>query len=146
MDYESMTARQLQEECRRRGLPTARAKADMVQRLTDADATAADGSEDDFADGSVPEAPTTAPVNDTAEPEPVTPPPTAKPPAATPPGVVQLTFPAGPEGPDGTEHLANRQAVLQAARDAGWEPRGDAYRTGTVDGRHVYEVRVRQVP
>jgi hypothetical protein len=144
MDYESMTARQLQEECRRRGLPTARAKADMVQRLTDADAQSA-AFEDDFADGSVPEASTAPAVNDTADPEPVTPVRAVKAPAASPPGVVHLTFPASPEGPDDAAHLANRQAVLKAARDAGWEPRGDAYRTATVGGRHVYEVRVRQV-
>lgn len=144
MDYESMTARQLQEECRRRGLPTARAKADMVQRLTEADAASSD-FEDDFADSPALETGAAPAVNDTADHAPAASPPTQKAPAATPPGVVQLTFPAGPEGPDDTEHLANRQAVLKAARDAGWEPRGDAYRTGTVNGRHVYEVRVRQV-
>ncbi|MEU1309502.1 hypothetical protein ABZ419_11490 [Streptomyces cinnamoneus] len=57
-----------------------------------------------------------------------------------------MRFPAGPEGPDEEEHLAYRQAVIQAALAAGHTPRGDAYRVGTIDGHEVYEVRLRQVP
>lgn len=132
MDYEQMSTRELQEECRRRGLPSARAKADLVERLTDHDSALAD------------------------EPAALQAPAPGEPPASTPPGdrshlptapaVQQMRFPAGPEGPDEEEHLAYRQAVIQAALAAGHTPRGDAYRVGTIDGHEVYEVRLRQVP
>lgn len=139
MDYESMSARQLQEECRRRGLPTARAKADMVQRLTEADAA------QPYDDGGVLPPGVVTVVNETGAPEPVIPAPDPEPPALAPPTTVRCTFPAGPEGPGEEEHLTYRQTTIQTAIEQGLTPRGDAYRTGTVDGYEVYEVRVRQV-
>lgn len=132
-----MATRDLQEECRRRGLPSGRVKAELVQRLTDADADA--GSADDDFDDST--AGSTHVVDETAHPEPVQP--ASAPPAEpSPPGVFRLDFAAEAGGPDEETHLAYRQATLQAAVEAGLVPRGDAYRTGTVDGRELYEVAV----
>lgn len=125
-----MSTRELQEECRRRGLPSGRVKAELAQRLTDADAEVV-SADDDFADELLP-----AGETDAADPEPV------QPVSALPatPGVFRLDFEAEAGGPDEETHLACRQATLQAASEAGYVPRGDAYRTGTVDGREVYEV------
>jgi hypothetical protein len=143
VDYESMTMRELQEECRRRGLPSGRAKAELVQRLTDADTAEAGSADDDFNDGGMLAADLTAAVNETVEPEPVLPQP--KPRAtAVPMGLFRMDFDAEPDGPDEETHLAYRQATTQAARDAGAVPRGDAYLAATTGGRWVYEVRVRQ--
>lgn len=139
MDYESMSARQLQEECRRRGLPTARAKADMVQRLTEA------GAAQPYDDGGVLPTGVVTVVNETGTSEPVIPAPDPESPAPAPPMTVRCTFPAGPEGPGEEEHFAYRQTTIQTAIEQGLTPRGDAYRTGTIDGYEVYEVRVRKV-
>lgn len=132
MDYESMSIRQLQAECKERGLPSGRAKSELIDRLTADDATNAEAL-------ATPETPAeTAPAHR----------------ADPPPDVVsgsagrrtfRQTFPAGPEGPGEEEHLAYRQSTLQAAVDAGLTPRGDAHRVGTVDGHEVYEVPVRAV-
>jgi hypothetical protein len=138
VDYEQMSTRELQEECRRRSLPSGRVKAELVQRLTDADAGETVSADDDFADDAPP-ADSTDAADETADPEPVQP--ASAPPAApVPPGVFRLDFEAEAGGPDEESHLAYRQATLQAAVEAGLVPRGDAYRTGTVDGRELYEV------
>ncbi|MEU8902190.1 SAP domain-containing protein [Streptomyces mirabilis] len=136
MDYEQMSTRELQEECRRRGLPSGRVKAELVQRLTDADAANAGSADDDFADSTTD---STDVADKTADPEPAQPA-SAPPVEPSPPGVFRLDFEAEAGGPDEESHLAYRQATLQAAVEAGYVPRGDAYRTGTVDGREVYEV------
>lgn len=157
MDYESMTTPQLQAECKHRGLPSARAKADLVQRLTEHDAAAADESSELVAEDGAEFDPEPsaeaeageAPQADVDDFEPVaegdsTPVRAPEPaPAPAAPTLFRQTFPAGPEGPDEEEHLAYRQTTRQAAVEAGLVPRGDAYRTGTVDGHEVYEVRVR---
>ena len=130
-----MSTRDLQEECRRRGLPSGRVKAELVARLTDADAAEAGSADDDFADDTLP-ADSTDAVDEAPTPEPVQP--VSALPAA--PGVFRLDFQAEAGGPDEESHLAYRQATIQAAIEAGHVPRGDAYRTGTVDGREVYEV------
>jgi hypothetical protein len=135
VNYEQMSTRDLQEECRRRGLPSGRVKAELVQRLTDADAAETVSADDDFDDNAHP-ADSPDAVDETADPEPVQP--ASAPPAA--PGVFRLDFQAEAGGPDEESHLAYRQATIQAAIEAGHVPRGDAYRTGTVDGREVYEV------
>lgn len=141
MNYEQMPTRELQEECRRRGLPSGRIKAELVARLTEADEAGDGSAEDDFVDDipqqSTPEAPgeTVATVEE---------------PAATPPSgavvssVFHLDFPAEPGGPHEEDHARYRQATIQAAADAGLVPRGDARLAATVDGRWVYEVLVRQ--
>ena len=130
-----MSTRDLQEECRRRGLPSGRVKAELVQRLTDADAGAPGSADDDFADDTLP-ADSTAAVDEAPAPESVQS--VSALPAA--PGVFRLDFEAEAGGPDEEAHLAYRQATIQAAIEAGHVPRGDGYRTGTVDGREVYEV------
>lgn len=128
-----MSVQELRAESQRRGLGTARARADLIARLTDND-NAHDGAfEDDFAE------PETASSADPVQPV------SALPPTPLPPGVFRLDFEAEPGGPDEETHLAYRQATLQAAVDAGHMPRGDARLAETVDGRWVYEVLVRQV-
>lgn len=42
MDYDQLGTPELQQECKRRGLPSGRVKADLVQRLTDHDASGAE--------------------------------------------------------------------------------------------------------
>lgn len=131
MDYEQMSTRELQEECRRRGLPSGRAKTELVERLTEHDTEAADAP-------AMPQAPApNAPLPSVS--------PGDRAHSVPAPVVQRLQFPAGPEGPDEEEHLAYRQAVIQAALKAGRIPRGDAYRVGTAGGYEVYEVRLRQV-
>lgn len=132
-----MSTRDLQEECRRRGLPSGRVKAELVARLVEADGAEVVSADDDFDDNAHP-ADSTDAVDETADPEPVSPQPAA-------PGVFRLDFQAEAGGPDEEAHLAYRQATIQAAIEAGHLPRGDAYRTGTVDGREVYEVAVEAV-
>lgn len=138
MAYEQWGVRELQEECRRRGLPTARAKADMAQRLTGDDAATFEGSS---------EPPAQDPFPDAAPDEPAREGPsegTQAPMSALPPAVFQCRFPAQPGGPDEETHLAHRLHTRQAAAAAGLTPRGDAHRLGTVDGHDLYEVHVRR--
>lgn len=131
MDYATLSTRELQEECKRRGLPSGRAKAELTERLLAHDAAARQPDASTPAPGGTP---TPTPPGDRSD----TPTPTV-------PGAHRERFPAGLSGPDEAEHLAYRQATIQAARAAGHVPRGDAYRIGTVDGHEVYEVRLRQV-
>lgn len=123
MGYEDMDARQLQQACRDRGLPTARDKASMVARLTAADEQAPIEGE-------------MAPK----EPDPVPDPPVA---AVRVPvgGVWQERYPGGPLSD--REHQANCAAVQAAAQAAGYTTQGSGRRACTVDGEHVYEVYVR---
>jgi hypothetical protein len=140
MDYEALSAKELQNECARRGLASARAaKPVMVQRLLDDDANTPDTA------GGV----TAAPAGPAGVPAlladgeyVLAPSVVASEPAA--PGAFRLDFPAEPGGPDEETHLAYRTATLQAAADAGWQTRGDGHLAATVDGRWVYEVAVRR--
>lgn len=118
-----MGVRELQAEAKRRDLGTSRSKAELIQRLTAADEIGGSliPAEDAPAADHFPQADAALPSA----------------------GPFRQAFPAGPEGPGEDEHLAYRQATIQAAIDAGCTVRGDAYRTGTVDGFEVYEVRVR---
>lgn len=146
MDYQSMSARELQDELARRELPSGRAaKAALVQRLVEDDAAK---------DGATP--PPASEVKAAPEPEGETLAvladgehvlqPAGVPHIAVPtPATVRCTFPAGPEGPGEEEHLAYRQTTIQTAIEQGLSPIGDAYRTGTVDGLEVYEVAVQAV-
>jgi hypothetical protein len=153
VDYESMTTPQLQAECKRRGLPSGRVKAELVDRLIAADAAADPADESAAPEMTVEPEPERVvnevfPQPERATPEPVTPntPPLDVPQrAAVPPNVFRRTFPAGPEGPNDDQHASYRAQTLQAAEDAGLTTRGDARRVGTVEGREVYEVSVRQV-
>lgn len=154
MDYSEMTTPQLQAECKRRGLPSGRVKAELVERLTAADTEEA-GPDGDFGDieMTVEAEPETivhevvpqTPVPEAA-PEPSRPVSMPRRAPGLPPTVFQHTFPATTEGPTDAEHAEFRAATIQAAVDAGRSPRGDARRVGTVNGREVYEVSVRAVP
>ena len=142
MDYKAMTGGELQEECARRGLPSSRAaKAVMMQRLLDDDATGASKAGAPYDEGGILHTAMTEAVNETDTPEQVVTP------AAEQPfqGVFRQDFPAEPGGPDEETHLANRQATMQAARDAGHATRGDARLAETGGGVWVYEVSVRRV-
>lgn len=134
-----MSTRELQEECRRRSLPSGRVKAELVQRLTDADTADAGSADDDFEADTLPTEPADAAVPEPAKPV------SAPPAAIAPVGVFRQDFEAEPGGPDEETHLAYRQATIQAAVEAGHTPRGDARLAATVDGRWVYEVSIRRV-
>lgn len=125
-----MSVSELRVESVRRGLGTARSRADLIQRLTDDDAD----SQGDAVVIEVPATPETAPVL-FAE---------AETQSAVPPHAFRQTFTAEPGGPDEETHLAYRQATIQAAIEAGLTPRGDARLADTRDGMWVYEVSVRQ--
>lgn len=130
-----MSVQELRAESMRRGLGTARARADLIQRLTDDDAA---GGSQQAADAPIREPDGTVPGEEpTAGTVPL--------PLATAPGVFRQFFPVEDGGPDEETHLANRQTTLWAAKEAGWQTRGDARLTGTVGDRWVYEVSVRQV-
>lgn len=126
-----MSVQELRAETQRRGLGTARARADLIQRLTDHD-NAQGSAEADSAE--------TPPESATDE---------AAPPAevAAPASLrsFRYAFQAEAGGPDEETHLANRQTTVQAAIDAGLTPRGDARLAATTDGQWVYEVAVRKV-
>lgn len=132
MDYEQLNTKQLQDECRSRGLPTGRVKAELVKRLVEDDVTGE------------PPVPATEDVPVTAAVPEVTSVPKEL--SAAPP-VYRRTFPAGREGPGEQEHLDYRLRTYEAALAAGLDPRGGplgAHRVGTVDGREVYEIRIRR--
>lgn len=140
MDYEAMTGGELQEECARRGLPSSRAaKAVMVQRLIDDDATRTSEASTPYDEGGILQPAMTEAVNDSGAPEAV-----AAPSAEQPVQAFRKMFDAEPGGPDEETHLACRQATVQAARAVGHTTRGDARLTETRDGVWVYEVSVRQ--
>lgn len=140
MAYESMSVQELRAESQRRGLGTARSRAELVERLTTNDADTQQPDHADF-DDVAPQPPT--PAEETPA-DPATPSPE---PAASPAGphVFRKTFEAEPEGPDEETHLAYRQATIQAAIDAGQTPRGDARLAETSDSVWVYEVLLRRV-
>lgn len=149
MGYESMSVQELRAESQRRGLGTARSRAELIDRLATHDA---DTREPSLADGehilsqaavkaldAQPPIPAEEVPDDTAAPAPK--------PASSPAGphAFHLSFPSEPGGPDEETHLAYRQATIQAAIEAGHHPRGDARLAETADSRWVYEVLVRQV-
>lgn len=158
MDYESMSTPELQQECKHRGLPSGRAKADLVARLTEYDQAEA-SPVDDFADTPVVEAVPdvdllqdvvvrevltvdTPPVSAPAKgPDPL-PDPAPEGPAPT---TFRSSFLARPDGPSEAEHLDYRRRTRDAALAEGLSPRGDARRVGTVDGYEVYEISIRRV-
>lgn len=127
-----MGVQELRAETQRRGLGTARSRADLIQRLTDHDAATPANDDFDELDTVAPEA---DPVQHASAPS--APGPT--------PGVFRKTFQAEAGGPDEETHLAYREATRQAAVEAGHTPRGDARLVAAVDGRWVYELFVRQV-
>jgi hypothetical protein len=121
-----MSARELQQACRDRGLPTARDKDTMVARLEEADtAQGSSGSEQSPDTGTV----ITVPAS-----------------SQTMPGLTvwQEQFPAREGGLTDTEHQANCAAVVAAAEARGYQTLGGGHRTGTVDDHHVYEVYLRR--
>lgn len=128
-----MSARELQQACRDRGLPTARDKDTMIGRLAEADGTAgappAEGGH-----GAVQEPAELAAAARGAAPEgPV-------------PAVWQERYPARATGISNAEHQTNCAAVVAAARARGYTPQGSGRRAGTQDGMHVYEVYLRRGP
>jgi hypothetical protein len=140
VDYEAMTAGELQKECARRDLPSSRAaKAVMVQRLLDDDAARGGQSSEPYSEGGILVPALTETVNDSITPE------TVASPSAAPVHAFRKTFDAEQGGPDEEAHSACRQATIQAALDAGLRVRGDARLAEHGDGRWVYEVSVRRV-
>lgn len=138
-----MGVRELQAEAKRRGLGTSRARADLIQRLTEHDAQDDATLEEDFTGRPGPEEEPVSGGEVTASP----PPPTESvaEPAPAPIRAFRKTFQAEPGGPDEETHLAYRDATRQAAIEAGLIPRGDARLAETGDGVWVYEILVRQV-
>lgn len=152
MDYEQMTTPQLQAECKRRGLPSGRVKAELVVRLVEADAADEGSADDDFADNAVvvlsdgehvqrPDVTVNAqpdllpPVPEPFEPH------EPEPPA---PSTFRATWRLGPGGLDDATHTDLRQKTRDAAVADGHMPRGDAYRVGTTADGEVYEINVRR--
>lgn len=132
--YEAWQIRQLQDECRRRGLPSGRSKADLVERLA-ADDADVDGTV--MAESDVPPRPA---------PEPMDPTPAA--PATPGAAVFRMTHPAVRDGVDEATHLAYRLRTWEAAQEAGHQPRGGQFgarRVGTSPDGEVYEISVRTV-
>jgi hypothetical protein len=158
VDYESMSTPELQQECKRRGLQSGRAKVDLVARLTEHD-EAETNPDDDFIDTPVVEAspdpdllrdvlvhevltvdapePPVASVGPDPLPDPA--------PTAAAPTVFRSSFAARPDGPSDAEHLDYRRRTRAAAVAEGLSPRGDAYRVGTAAGHEVYEINFRRV-
>lgn len=147
MDYEQLSTRELQDECRRRGLPSGRVKAELIARLTEADTADAGSAGDDFDDTPVEGASSEPVVEVTAQPDLLPPEPapfkTTDPEPATP-FVFRQTFKVGPGGLDDGTHAEFRQKTIDAAVEAGHKPRGGAYRVGTTTNGDVYEVIVRR--
>lgn len=142
MDYEQLSTPELQQECKNRGLPSGRSKAELVQRLTDDDAAGGETAPSDPETETAPEPGDEQPDAAGQQPGPEAQAVTPDPDSAPAPTVIRCTFPAGREGPGEEEHLAYRQTTIQTAVDQGLTPRGDAYRVGTVDRHEVYEVAV----
>lgn len=154
MDYEQMTTPQLQAECKRRGLPSGRVKADLIARLTEADGAGEGSADEDFddsatvvlADGEEVPRPDVAVA---AQPDLLPPAPEpfdTREPEPAPPSAFRATWQLGPGGLDEATHAALRQRTIDAAAAAGHSPRGDAYRVGTTADGEVYEVNVRRRP
>lgn len=145
-----MGVQELRAESQRRGLGTARSKADLIQRLTDHDAKQDSTVEDDFADDTTPSGGQVASgesaENDLAQ-TPISTPEAAPSAGSTPPPIraFRKTFQAEAGGPDEETHLAYRDATRQAAVEAGLIPRGDARLAEASDDVWVYEILVRQV-
>lgn len=158
MDYDAMSTPELQQECKRRGLPSGRVKAELVARLNEHDAAEA-GMEDDFADMPAVEATPDVDlladvvVHDIVAVEVPPAPESSGGPAPLPdpaptgpaPTSYRCKFLARPDGPSEAEHLDYRRRTREAAESEGFSPRGDARRTGTVDGYEMYEISIRQV-
>lgn len=153
MDYEQMSTPQLQAECKRRGLPSGRVKAELAARLAEADASDAGSAEYDFDDSG-----TLVLLDDgervvrpgtpvTAQPDLLPPTPeqfTPQEPEPAAPSTFRRTYQTGPGGLDEATHAALRRRARQDAVEAGHAPRGDAYRVGTTADGEVYEVNVRR--
>lgn len=153
-----MPTPELQQECKRRGLPSGRAKADLVARLVENDAAGEQGADDDFADSPTVAEPDVDLLRDVvihdvipavAPPPEVAVSPQVEPvlesaPEKVPPTFFRRSFPARQEGPSEQEHLDYRRLTREGALDAGLSPRGDGRRIGTVDGFEVYEVSIRR--
>lgn len=143
MNYDELTAKQLQELCRERNLDTARDKATMIQRLQDADEVlnAPDTSTDAVLPASEPEK---APEVQEKTPEPVQADP--EPEVAywvTPRGGFSLRIPRHGKLDD-REHRTNLAAVKEAAENAGFEYYGPAFRVADPDNETwVYRIWVR---
>lgn len=135
-DYETWPIRQLQDECRDRGLASGRSKADLVARLQECDVASSDGLV--VAESDVPP-PAAPPVVEPQEPE------LAVPGAS----VFRRTFPIVPGGLDDASHLDYRRRTWEAARADGLSPLGGelgARRAGTTPDGEVYEINLRRRP
>lgn len=150
MDYTELTAKQLQELCRSRGVDTARDKATMIARLKEDDASK---EIEEFYGGDP--APLPDGVLPASEDEPVSPDPepAPEPPQADPePSEADYWLVAGSLAMrfkrhgklDDREHRHNLHTVVQTALDNGFAPYGPPFRVTDPDTKSwVYHVNVR---
>lgn len=148
MDYTTLKVKELQELCRSRDLPTARAKADMIKTLTEADA--ATEIEDFYGDEPAPlpdgvlpaSEPEPEEVDLVKAPEPVEDDTEALDYWVTDGGFTQRYDRHGKL--DDREHVHNLTTVRNAAFEAGFDAYGPAYRVTDSDTETwVYRINVR---
>lgn len=148
MDYTALKTRELQELCRSRDLPTARAKADMIKTLTEDDAAKEITSFYKEEPAPLPDAvlPASEPEVEEVDPEPV-PEPVEDDTEAQDFWVVDGGFSQryNRHGRlDDREHAHNLTAIREAAEGAGFVVYGPAYRVTDPDtATWVYRINVR---
>lgn len=150
MDYTELTAKQLQELCRKRGVDTARDKATMIKRLQEDDS--AKEIEEFYGDEPAPLPDGVLPASEdeqmSADPEPVPEPPQADPEPSQPDyevsnGRFSMRFDRHGKLDD-REHRSNLHTVKVTADEAGFTTYGPAFRVNDPD-KHtwVYRINVR---
>lgn len=150
MNYSELTAKQLQELCRERGLATARDKATMVTRLQEDDA--AKDIKEFYGDEPAPLPDGVLPASETEQVSP-DPEPTPEPPQADPePPQADYWLQDGgytirveKHGKlDEREHRHNLTVVRESAAEAGFETYGPPFRVTDPDKHSwVYRINVR---
>lgn len=150
MDYTELTAKQLQELCRTRGVDTARDKATMIARLKEDDA--AKEIEEFYGDEPAPlpdgVLPASEDEQEASDPEPAPEPVQADPEPSQPAyWIVKggFTIRVDRHGKlDDREHRHNLHAVREAAETAGFTPYGPPFRVNDPDkNTWVYRINVR---
>ena len=151
MDYTELTAKQLQELCRTRGVDTARDKATMIARLKEDDA--AKEIEEFYGDKPAPLPDGVLPASEEVVEAPA--PEAAPEPSQADPEPSQPDFWVSSDGGftmrfdrhgklDEREHRHNLHTVREAAEDAGYSPYGPPFRVVDPDTTTwVYRVYVR---
>ena len=137
MNYDDMKVAELQQLCRDRGLQTARAKAEMIERLEAKDMEEAGFTAEEAAEAAL--------LDD----EPVQAP-EAQDEAETPVGVnthvrdgAFFTYPDKHGWLDDAEHMHNIYETERLAREAGYTLVGGAFRKGEHGDQWIYKVGIR---